>query len=169
MADAALMSGPVPVRELPAVARFSLRARPAERMAAATALRVGLEDKVGRIAEAGARRTLCLGPDEWAVHGARDDGPAIGAALATVAGTALVDVSDREVTLSVEGARAAELLAYGCPRDLARMPPGRGARTVFEGVTVVLWRWPDRIDVDVWRSFAPFVRDVLAAANRALP
>ena len=58
----------------------------------------------------------------------------------------------------VEGPAAAELLTIGCPRDIDRIAPGRGCRTVMDGVTVLLWRdAPERFRLDIWRSFAPHV------------
>ena len=62
-----------------------------------------------------------------------------------------------------------DLLATGCPRDLARMPVGDGTRTVFDTAQVVLTREAeDRFHLTVWRSFAPHVRALLDLAAREL-
>ena len=73
------------------------------------------------------------------------------------------------MTLAVEGALACDLLATGCPLDLAAMPVGEGTRTVFDTVPVVLTREAeDRFDLAVWRSFMPHVRALLDIAGREL-
>ena len=155
----------VAVEELAPTARFSLRARPAARAAVAAALRLDLPAAVGERAQADGRTALCLGPDEWVVTAPEAARDGIVADLATVragAPHALTDIADREVTFAVSGPEAATLMSIGCPRDLDRMAPGRGARTVFDGVQVVLWRdAPDAFRLDVWRSFAPHVHALL--------
>ena len=67
------------------------------------------------------------------------------------------------------GAGVLDLLATGCPLDLARLPIGAGTRTVFDSVQVVLTREAeDRFHLVVWRSFAPHVRALLDIAEREL-
>lgn len=161
--------GSVRLRELAPAARFSLRIAPADAPAAGRALGLDLPGRIGMRAEAGGREALRLGPDEWVVVAPEADAAAMAEAMAAIFETAphaFVEVSDREVTIALEGPLAAELLAIGCPRDLERVAPGEGRRTVFDGVTVVLWRdAPDRFRLDVWRSFHPHVRDLLAMGD----
>lgn len=96
---------------------------------------------------------LMLGPDEWAIQAA--DISAILAARPAHPHS-LVDVSGREVTLLIDGPRAAELLTLGCARDIDAIPVGEGRRTICDGVTVVLWRdAAHRFRLDVWHSFVP--------------
>ena len=79
----------------------------------------------------------------------------------------LVETSGREVTLVIEGPRAAELLTIGCARDIEGIRVGEGRRTNCDGVTVVLWRdASDRFRLDVWHSFAPHLRDLLDTGCR---
>ena len=81
----------------------------------------------------------------------------------------LVDISAREVTLTIEGPKAAELLTLGCPRDIATIAPGEGRRTLFDGATVVLWRdAADRFRMDIWNSFAPHVAQLLQTGCKEL-
>jgi sarcosine oxidase subunit gamma len=157
----------VAIRDLPPDARFSLRVGPADRAAVAEAIGVALPEKVGARAVNGERSALCLGPDEWLV--AADEGEAAGlaAGFAEVAGrlpVSAVEVSDREITLALEGPAVLDLLATGCSLDLARMPTGSGTRTVFDTAQVVL----NRFHLTVWRSFAPHVRALLDIAVREL-
>jgi sarcosine oxidase, subunit gamma len=133
-----------------------------------------LPARIGTRAPAGAGTALCLGPDEWLVEAPEADGPALLATFADAAARAplsAVEVSDREITWRLEGPAVLDLLATGCPRDLARMPVGSGARTLFDTVQVVLVREADdRFQVTVWRSFAPHFRALidLAAAELAV-
>lgn len=158
--------------DLPAVARFSLRVGPADRAAVAEALGLAVPERIGERAVAGARSALCLGPDEWMLQADEAERDAIAGALADLAPqTALsaVDISDREVGLALEGRAVLDLLATGCPLDLARMPVGNGSRTVFDSVQVVLTREAeDRFRLDIWRSFAPHVRALLDTAIREI-
>ena len=54
----------------------------------------------------------------------------------------LVDVSQRQAGLAVDGPRARDLIASGCPLDLdpESFPVGMCARTLFAKAEVVLWR-----------------------------
>ena len=154
----------VTIAELQPTTRISLR------LADPAASGLGLPVQVGSRSVDGTRTALCLGPDEWLVEvpEAGRDG-----LLATLAGTTVpmsaVEVSDREITLALEGPGVLDLVATGCPRDLARMPVGSGARTVFDTVQVVLTREAeDRFHLTVWRSFVPHVRALLDIAQREL-
>jgi sarcosine oxidase subunit gamma len=155
------------------MARVSLRARTEDRGTLAAALGAGLPARVGDRAEgAGGRAALCLGPDEWLLTAPEAGLGALLDALAAVyaeAPHAAIDISDRELTVAVEGPRARELLSIGCPRDLARLEPGRAVRTLFDGVQVVLWRdGPEAFRLDAWRSFMPHVRALLETGRREL-
>ena len=71
--------------------------------------------------------------------------------------------------MRLEGPAVLDLLATGCPLDLAKMPVGNGTRTVFDTAQVVLTREAeDRFHLTVWRSFAPHVRALLDLAAREL-
>ena len=157
----------VTIAELAPTLRIALRvAEPA----AGIAIGLALPARVGARAVAGERSALCLGPDEWLLEAPAADRDALLAAIAGVtAPHSAVEVSDREVTLALEGPAVFDLLAIGCPRDLAAMPIGGGARTVFDTAQVVLTReGEDRFHLTVWRSFAPHVRALLDIAAREL-
>jgi sarcosine oxidase subunit gamma len=154
----------VTIRELPPTTRLALRtADPAS-----TGL--ALPAKIGARSAEGGRTALCLGPDEWLIETPEQDRAALLAALDGItAPHSAVEVSDREITLALEGPAVLDLLATGCPRDLASMPVGRGTRTVFDSAQVVLTREAeDRFHLTVWRSFAPHVRALLDLAAREL-
>ena len=136
-------------------ARFSLRARN----------RAVLEGVLGRALPARIGETLdgiaCLGPDEWYALLPAGTVLPLGEGLPV----SVTDVSARALGFRIEGARAVELLASGCPLDVAKFANGRATRTVFETVEIVVWRISDtRFHIEVWRSFAPWLWHALVAA-----
>jgi sarcosine oxidase, subunit gamma len=116
------------------------------------------------------RAALWLGPDEWLLIVSGNDAAALVASLeSAVAGKAasLVDVSHRHAGLVVAGTQAADVLNAGCPLDLDpdAFPVGMCTRTLFGKAEVMLWRTAtDTFRLEVWRSFAPYVVGLLAAA-----
>ena len=143
----------------PPMARFSLRARDAK----------ALERLLGRNLPARIGATegeiACLGPDEWLLRGAQATAIRLGEGLSL----AVTEISERAVCLIVEGPRAAELLMAGCPLDLERFASGRATRTIFETVEIILIRSDEhRFEVEVWRSFAPWLHLALTTAAAQL-
>ncbi|MFC0590677.1 sarcosine oxidase subunit gamma [Novosphingobium aquiterrae] len=135
--------------------RYSLRAR--DRALLEAALSLPLPAQIGETRGPAA----CLGPDEWLLRLpdhqplAIPDGQRLG----------ITEISERAVCLVVEGPRAAAVLMAGCPLDLDRFANGRATRTVFETVEIVLLRTGEsRFEVEVWRSFAPWLKSALEAA-----
>ena len=157
-----LTASGVIVTELPATTRVSLRlADPAA---------IHLPTTIGARSVQGGRAALCLGPDEWLIEAPEAERDALLADLARIpVPHSAVEVSDRESTYALSGPAVLTLLATGAPRDLAAMPVGTGARTVFDTAQVVLVREAaDRFHLTVWRSFAPHVRALLDIAAREL-
>ncbi|HSF92171.1 MAG TPA: sarcosine oxidase subunit gamma family protein [Paracoccaceae bacterium] len=159
--------GPVSLQELEPVAKFSVRCRNAAGLSAA--LGFDLPANVRQRAGVDGREALCLGPDEWVLTAPEADKAAIIEACRAAYETtphALVDISDREISVMIEGADAKTLLTVGCPRDLDKLAVGGGVRTLFDSAQVVLWRdAEDRFRMDVWRSFYPHVAELLVIAN----
>lgn len=165
MVEDALRSAPVPADPVEfdgvrissgaPLERRSLRARDAKVLG--ELLGRNLPEKIGTSRD----EAVCLGPDEWLLRAP------IGTKIPDGAGqpVAIVDISERAISLVLEGPRAIEVLCSGCPRDLARMAVGEGRRTVFEGVEIVLLRTAEqRWELDVWRSFAPWLHLALVTA-----
>jgi sarcosine oxidase subunit gamma len=159
------------MRDGPALARFVLRARPAARIAAAGPLGVAPPVVACRSAVSETVSALWLGPDEWLLLAPEAAGPALALALeAALEGLphSLVDVGHRQVALLLDGA-AADILNAGCPLDLdeSAFPVGMCTRTIFAKSEIVLWRTGQHSwHVEVWRSFAGYVRGLLAEAAR---
>jgi sarcosine oxidase subunit gamma len=160
----------VTITALAPTTRIALRT--ADPAGTGIALGVALPSRIGDRGAEGVRTALCLGPDEWLVEAPEAEGGALLATLADLAARqplSAVEVSDREITYRLEGPAVLDLLATGCPRDLARMPTGSGARTDFATAQVVLVREAaDRFTLTVWRSFAPHVRALLGLATAEL-
>jgi sarcosine oxidase subunit gamma len=165
-ATTAPVAAGVTIAELPPTTRISLR------LADPEGAGLALPTRIGTRAAEGTRTALCLGPDEWLLEAPETDAAALTATLADLATRqplSAVDVSDREITYRLEGPAVLDLLATGCPLDLAKMPTGNGNRTVFDTVQVVLTREADdRFHLTVWRSFAPHVHALLHIANAEL-
>ncbi|TDL86887.1 sarcosine oxidase subunit gamma [Meridianimarinicoccus aquatilis] len=147
------------------MARFSLRAGQGDVTAISEALDLALPTKIGQRTKAGATEAMCLGPDEWVIIAPDSEAVRLESACTAIydqAPHSLTAISDREITVRIDGPRAADLLTLGCPRDLDAILPNEGRRTVFDGVTVVLWRDAEQeFRLDVWRSFAPHALSLL--------
>ena len=170
--DSLRPSGSAPLPAPSAWSRSAPRPRNANLLPLNTALKLDLPTKVGRRAASGSVEALCLGPDEWILHAPEADAPGLQSACAAIYADhphSLVDVSAREVTFVLEGARASELLSIGCPRNIDTINVGSGCRTVFDGTAVVLWREAaDKFRMDCWHSFAPHVLELLEVGCREL-
>lgn len=160
------------LRTLPSAARFILQGGPAARAAAGEAFGLPLPEIPCRAGTSGNRAALWLGPDEQLLLGAAEDAQVLAASLtAALVGIAhsLVDVSQRQVALTVSGPHASAILNTGCPLDLdpAAFPIGMCTRTLFGKSDIVLWRTgADEFRFEVWRSFAGYVSALLREAAR---
>jgi sarcosine oxidase, subunit gamma len=130
---------------------------------------------LGLAGEGARRAAVWLGPDEWLVIAEGADAASLGTelerALASEAHS-LVDVSHRQIGLLVSGAVAARALSAGCPLDLhlSAFPVGMATRTIFDKAEIVLWRRDaGAFQVEVWRSFAPYLVAALTEAARGAP
>lgn len=168
----ATSTSPVLLTIQPEVARFNLRIDPDRLEAASNAFGLALPFIIGQGAEDGERRALCLGPDEWVLSANSADRDAIASAFAELYAElphSLVEISDREIALSLEGPQVETLLTVGCPIDVENFAVGAGVRTIFDGVQVLLYReGQNRFTLEIWRSFVPHVLDLLDTANKEL-
>lgn len=159
---------------LPDAAKLVLRGRPAAVAAADRAFGLDLPRAACRFNARGGRTAFWLGPDEWLLQAVGED-PAVlfdglGQALSGEAHS-LVDVSHRSDAFALSGPKSAYVLNHGCPLDLsaAAFPVGMCTRTLIGKATVILSRpEPDMFHVDVWRSFAPYVWQLLDEARGEL-
>lgn len=129
-------------------ARFSLRARNPRVLERQIGLTI--PSQIGAIVGP----VASLGPDEWLWRGA------VGTTIAADADQpiSIVDISERAVCLTLQGPRAAQVLMAGCPLDMERLAVGRATRTLFETVEIVVLHMADQVfEIEVWRSFAPWL------------
>ena len=165
MADLPIRSDPVPAEALAftggnmalalADKRYSLRGELAALQAFASA---SLPSRIGDISDQAAGLAVMLGPDEWLL-------------LGTISGdgagqpVSITEITERQIGITLKGPRAAEILTSGCPLDLERLAVGRGTRTIYETVEIVVMkRGAEQYHIEVWRSFAPWLWAALVAA-----
>lgn len=134
-----------------------------------------LPTRINQSAEDKTIRLLCLGPDEWLL--VTDDGADLqarfdfGIVESPTLPFSLVDVSQRNVAMEVSGRKAEQAMKTGCPLDLslASFPVGKVTRTVFERAEIVLFRKaPDAFEIEIWRSFAPYLLALLEKAAKSI-
>lgn len=146
---------------------FSLRLPADAAPSHSAALGLTLPVQACRSAQSDMAAALWLGPGEWLLLVTVERNAWLEAALrAELAGRvySLVDISHRQTGIIVSGPRAAERLNGGCPLDLdlAGFPVGMCTRTVFAKSEIVLWRTrPEEFHLEVWRSFTPYVWELL--------
>ncbi|MFD2236917.1 sarcosine oxidase subunit gamma [Aureimonas populi] len=163
-------AAPFAVRPAEPCARFSLRIDPASLAQASEAFGLSIPSRIGGVEGEEGRRAVCVGPDEWFLFCRPRDGAALPALFAALpAPLSLVEVSDRECALLVEGPRAAYALMAVCPLDLEAMAAGTATRTLFDKVAVLLVKeTPERFRLEFWRSYAAHVHGLLETIGREL-
>jgi sarcosine oxidase subunit gamma len=156
---------------LPNAAKLSFRGRSAAVDAAGLAFGVAPSQTACRFTTKGNRTAYWLGPDEWLLQAEGEDPAALVASLsASLSGHShsLVDVSHRSQAFSLSGPQAGYLLNHGCPLDLSpeTFPVGMCTRTILGKSTIMLSRAaPEIFHIDVWRSFAPYVWQLIDEAR----
>lgn len=158
----------VRITEIPIQSKYSLRTAPENAPTLSAAFGVDLPSAIGGVALGQDAFALCLGPDEWEVTGAAaphvsrrlDD-------LSTSCSFSAVNVSHRDRIFEIAGPLAETALNAACPANLGDMNANSCARTVFDGVQIVLLKHADdRYRLEVWRSFAPHVLALLQLAQK---
>jgi sarcosine oxidase, subunit gamma len=163
------------IRQAPRAARFILRGSPEVAARAGESFGAAPSPKPRRASVAGGRAALWLGPDEWLLIAEGEAPATLGAQLeAALAGAphALVDVSQRQIGLLLEGPLAARALSAGCPLDLDELEfaVGEATRTMLSKAEAVLWRrGPQSFHLEVWRSFADYAVSFLSEAAKRAP
>lgn len=159
------------VRVLPAASRYILRGTPQVMTAAGAALGLTISQTACRAATNGAQvAALWLGPDEQLLIApeSADLAATLQPALRDLSHS-LVEVSHRQIALEVSGPHVTDVLNAGCPLDLdlSAFPVGMCTRTVLTKAEIVLWRTDETVfHVEVWRSFASYVTELLAEIAR---
>ncbi|MEI6457676.1 MAG: sarcosine oxidase subunit gamma family protein [Pseudomonadota bacterium] len=159
---------------LPAMTRLSFRGGPDASAAAARGFGVALPTAACRANAVGPRAALWMGPDEHLLLAPLADSAALRVALAEALGQtphSIVDIGHRQVAFLVKGPQAEWLLGTGCPLDLdlGAFPVGMCTRTVYMKSEIYLWRTAaDVFHLETWRSFTPYVVDMLIDAAQEL-
>lgn len=148
--------------------RVNLRAGGDAVAALSKALGLALPGKPRGVSEKGARAALWLGPDEWLVLDSEGADLMASCAGVKIAHSA-VDISHRNVAVTVSGPGASDTLNCACPLDLSvrAFPVGSATRTILAKAEVVLWRRGEQDwHVECWRSFATYVFALLEEGAR---
>ncbi|MGY4298713.1 sarcosine oxidase subunit gamma [Bradyrhizobium sp. i1.4.4] len=159
---------------LPDAAKFAFRGRPSAVEAAGNAFGVELPQSACRFNVRNNRSAFWLGPDEWLIIASGEQSAKLFASVQRgLAGhsSSLVDVSHRSDAFAISGTRSDYVVNHGCPLDLsiAQFPVGMCTRTIVGKAAVILSRpKPDTFHLDVWRSFAPYVWQLLDDARSEL-
>jgi sarcosine oxidase subunit gamma len=152
---------------LPDAAKLIFRGRPAAIQAVGDLFGIALPRDACRFVEKQHRSVFWLGPDEWMFQAVGEDATELMDSLElglTEHPHSLVDVSHRSDAFAVAGPRSSYLLNHGCPLDLSleAFPVGMCTRTIYAKATILLSRpQQDTFHIDVWRSFAPYVWELL--------
>jgi sarcosine oxidase, subunit gamma len=155
---------------LPRFARLTVRGDEEAVAAIGRGFGIALPRTACRAATQDRNAALWLGPDEWLLIAPEGQLEAVAAAIGASLGgipASVVDVSDRNVAIEVAGPKAAEAINAFNALDLdeAAFPVSTCTRTLFAKAEIVLWRTrPDTFHIEVWRSFAPYVRGLLEEA-----
>ncbi|MBB4155658.1 sarcosine oxidase subunit gamma [Sphingomonas jinjuensis] len=169
MSDLILTLGDTSASRAPDEAQLLLHGHPRDRAALSALAGFDLSDTMLASTAGSGWHALHLSPDEWLLvgpNGGRGDMAARFAEAPIV--LSLVDISDRSVGIDLTGPLADDLLAGGCPLDLATLSPGGCTRTLFGKVTVLLWRRDDGWRMSHARSYDAYVVDLLCAVAEDL-
>lgn len=170
---AALTLGRKRLIPVPPMARFAFRGDEAAQERAGSALGLSFPPTL-RAEQAGEIAVLWQGPDEFLILAPAAEKLALFARIETALADhphALVDVSERNVGLILEGDSVAPLLATAIMLDLSpgQFPVAMTTRTLFGKADITLWRQgADRFQIEVWRSFAPYVVGLLEEGARGV-
>lgn len=149
-------------------ARINLRATQKGAKDFGKTLGLELPMEPGQVAKKASLTAVWIGPDEWLVF---DDKKPIEELMPKRenANFSATDISHRNVAFNVSGEGAANVLNSGCPRDLSlsAFPANSGSRTIFGKAEIVLIRTGrSGFRVECWRSFAPYVWELLIDGAR---
>jgi sarcosine oxidase subunit gamma len=162
----------ISIDDVGATARFVLRGGEVVALEAGRTLNINFPREFGRCVHRGKIAVLWLGPDEWLLLGpAKDESELknqLGIHLAYLPHS-LVSVGHRDAAFIVRGQEVAEAINAGCPLDLrlSAFPIDACTRTLFGKAEIVLWRLDTyAFRIEVARSFAPYVHELLGIAAR---
>jgi sarcosine oxidase, subunit gamma len=145
--------------------RYIFRGNEAAKAQAFQLLSLTLANKPLTAVSSGHTHALWLGPDEtlFISETGKDLAQTLDSQMSEVHST--VNVSHRQLTLTIRHPQAEWLLQAGCPLDLhiSQFPIGTCTRTQFEKTEMVLWRTAaDTFKIEIWRSFAEYLTGLLA-------
>ena len=124
---------------------------------------IDLPTKPGESVSKSSRSALWIGPDEWLIIDEKKSAEDLMTGGEN-ANSSVTDISHRNVGFLLTGAGAENTLSAAAARDLslAAFPVNCASRTLFGKAEVVLLRTGKAsFRLECWRSFAPYVWDLL--------
>ena len=170
--DPVSVAGDFAITQARPAARFSLRIDPdiASRFEAAAGF--ALTQPINRLV-GDSKLSMRLGPDEWLLVAPEQEAKSLMPELQESLGSymhSLVDITHRNIALTLTGSRSVDVLNTGCPLDLhpSMFPPGMSTRTVFAKCEIVLARLPGdtAFRLECWRSFGRYLDGFLRNSAR---
>ena len=165
------------LQAMPTTERYILQGPPTALATADAILGLSAADVACRARSNERASVLWLGPDERLIianAGAASSSNGLESALRGALAAqpySLVDVSHRQLGLKLSAAFAEDLLNCGCPQDLSltAFPIDMCSRTLFNKTEIVLWRRGiNEFQIEVWRSFAPYLEGWMREAVQDL-
>ena len=157
----------VVISEKPFLGHLNLRGDPSDGAftgGAERALGFALPVEPNTVSEGDSSRAMWLGPDEWLITTAPDEGGFVAARLAAALDgvhSSVTDISGGQTLINLSGQDSRGVLAKGCSLDLhpRAFGEGRCAQTLVSGANVILrWAGPEpSFDLIVRRSFADYL------------
>ncbi|NKB50686.1 MAG: sarcosine oxidase subunit gamma [Rhizobiaceae bacterium] len=158
-----LANASVSIESAPPASRISFRATPKGAKDFGKTLDLDLPVKPGQSTSKSTLSALWIGPDEWLIIDTKNPIDKLMPRREN-ANFCATDISHRNVAFIVSGNGAENTLCASCPRDLSlsAFPVGSASRTIFGKAEVVLLRTgKTSFRLECWRSFSPYVWDLL--------
>ncbi|MEP1209472.1 MAG: sarcosine oxidase subunit gamma family protein [Rhizobiaceae bacterium] len=153
----------VTIETAPPAARVSFRATARGATDYGKKIGIDLPTKPGESVSKAGLSALWIGPDEWLIIDVKKSVEKLMPSREN-ANSSATDISHRNVAFLLSGDGAEATLNSAAPRDLslAAFPVGCASRTIFGKAEVVLLRTgKTSFRLECWRSFAPYVWDLL--------
>ena len=143
--------------------RFSIRMHQSTLKKASKVFGFNFPKNIGEVEIIDKTLCMCLGPDEWIIISEPELKLQFDEIFSRLSGyltISITDISNRNIGFILRGSEVQKYINSGCPLDLdlKSFPVGKSSRTVFESVSILLFRESERsFRVECWRSFSSYL------------
>ncbi|MBT3593839.1 MAG: hypothetical protein HN519_07760 [Hellea sp.] len=143
--------------------RFSIRMHQSTLKKASNVFGFNFPKNIGGVEKIDKTLCMCLGPDEWIVISEPELKTQFDDIFARLSGyltISITDISNRNIGFILRGSEVQKYINSGCPLDLdlKSFPVGKSSRTVFESVSILLFRDSETsFRLECWRSFSSYL------------